>query len=147
GAYVLGIASWTKRWRKFFWWTLSMLLPLIIAGLVMWDRVIWLIQRLLLFQSHNFGWRIPALSPEGWLGMVQGPTLNGFDSWPPPTFAPFVGGALAFPFFQTARKSQARVFLVACLCVPAIAVYGYLSLRGYLLDNNGSYNAYKMFSV
>jgi hypothetical protein len=146
GAYVLGIASWTSRWRKFLWWALFMLLPLVIA-LAMWERVVWLFERLLLFQSHNFGWRIPALTPEGWLGMVHGPTLNGFDPWTRATLATIVVAALAVTFYQTARKSQARIFLVACLFVPALAGYGYLSLQGYLLDNNGSYNAYKMLSV
>lgn len=147
GVYVLGIASWTNRWRKLLRWTLSMLLPLVIAGLVMWERVVWLPERLLLFRTNDFGWRIPVLTPEGWLGMVHGPTLDGFVPWIRTSLAIIVVAALAVTFYQTARKSQAERFLVACLSVPALAGYSYLGLSGYLLDNNGSYDAYKMLSV
>ena len=58
-----------------------------------------------------------------------------------------VMASLAAAFFQTARRRQATGFLVICLLVPALAGYGYLSLRGYLLDNNASYDAYKLLSV
>ena len=54
--------------------------------------------------------------------------------WPPPSF-------------RREGRRQVTGFLVICLLVPALAGYGYLILRGYMLDNNASYDAYKLLSV
>jgi len=35
-----------------------------------------LVERFRLFQTYDFGWRIPVLTPEGWLGLVSGPELQ-----------------------------------------------------------------------
>jgi hypothetical protein len=147
GAYVLGMAIWKNRWPELVRWTLSMLLPLAAAGLILWERVAGLPERLLLFQAADFGWRIPAVTPEGWLGMVQGPTLGGFAPWARIMLALVVMTGLAAAFFLAARRRQANGFLVICFLLPALAGYGYLSLRGYMLDNNASYDAYKLLSV
>jgi hypothetical protein len=147
GAYVLGMTIWKDRWSELVRWTFFMFLPLAAAGVVLAERVAGLPERLVLFRTIDFGWRIPTFTPEGWLGMVQGPALDGFTLWARILLALVVMASLAATFFQTARRRQVTGFLVICLLVPALAGYGYLSLRGYMLDNNASYDAYKLLSV
>ena len=67
------------RWPKFVRWTFLMFLPLVATGLVLFARVAGLPERLMILRTNDIGWRIPALSPEGWLGMVPGAGLDGFS--------------------------------------------------------------------
>ena len=77
----LGMTIWKDRWPELVRWTFFMFLPLAAAGVVLAERVAGLPERLMLFQASDFGWRIPTFTPEGWLGMVQGPALDGFTLW------------------------------------------------------------------
>ncbi len=147
GAYVCGMAIWKDRWRGLVRWTLLMFLPLAAVGVVMAARVAGLPERLMLFQAYDFGWRIPALTPEGWLSMVRGPALDGFALWARITLAVVVTAALAVAFWRAARRRQVAGFVAICLSVPALAGYAYLILRGHRLDSNASYDAYKFLSV
>jgi len=58
-----------------------------------------------------------------------------------------VTAALAAAFWRAARRRQVASFVAICFSVPVLAGYTYLILRGYRLDNNSSYNAYKLLSV
>jgi hypothetical protein len=70
GTYVCGMTIWKDRWRGLVRWTLLMVLPLAAAGVIMAPRVAGLPERLMLFQTHDFGWRIPAVPG------VTNPTLS-----------------------------------------------------------------------
>jgi hypothetical protein len=48
---------------------------------------------------------------------------------------------------RAACQKAGASFVAICFSVPALAGYTYLILRGYRLDNNSSYNAYKLLSV
>ena len=79
--------------------------------------------------------------------MVQGPSLDGFTLWARILLALVVTTSLAAIFWRAARRRQVTGFVAICLSVPVLAGYSYLSLRGYRLDNNSSYDAYKLLSV
>src|SRR4051812_38553555 len=76
--WVGGIALWKGEWRRFTRWIMWMIVPLVGCGLIFAERVTGLAERFRLFQTYDFGWRIPVLSPEGWLGLVKTTDLDGF---------------------------------------------------------------------
>jgi hypothetical protein len=146
-AFVGGQTVWTGRWKDFGKWALLVLAPLALAGLVQWERVAGLAERLTLFRTYDFGWAIPGLSPEGWLGLLAEPALSPFDGPVRWLMAAGVVAAVVATLVKTGRVRPARVFLVLSLCVPVLIGYGYLLLRGARLGTNASYDAYKLLSV
>ncbi len=62
--------------------------------------------------------------------------------------AGLVTAALALALWRGVRGRCREGFFVAlCLTVPALAGYGYLHVRGWQLNTNASYDAYKFLSV
>ena len=127
-------------------WLLAMALPLVLAGAVFWTRLASLPERLRLFRTYDFGWPIPGISPEGWLGMVAGPDLSPFAAPLRLGLAALVTAALGLAL-ASGRIGGRRLRLAACLAVPVLAGYGYLLARGAVLHTNASYDAYKLFAV
>jgi hypothetical protein len=124
-----------------------MAVPLVVAGVILWERVAGLAERLALLQHFDFGWKIPLLGPEGWLGMVAKTTLaplSGAWRW-------VLGGAtvgmLGLALAWGARRRRRGVFLALCLTIPPLLGYGYLYFRGAQLGTNASYDAYKVLAV
>jgi hypothetical protein len=146
GTWVLGGALVQRRGAQLGRWILVMGAPLLVAGLLYAGRVGGLVERFLLFQEYDFGWKIPGMSPEGWLGLVDGPSLHPWPwVW---RIAALVLFGLAWGLALVRRPGgAARVWLVASLTVPAVAGYGLLLLRGAWLGTNASYDAYKLLSV
>jgi len=128
-------------------WLLVMLAPLAAALLLFAGRTSGLIERFLLFSQFDFGWRIPALSPEGWLGMVANSSLSPHAElfrWL--LSAMFAGAFVAALFYEQKQRSD-RVRIALALSLPAIAGYLILLVRGMLAGTNASYDAYKLLSV
>jgi hypothetical protein len=146
-AYAGGYALWRGEWRRLFRWGLIMLAPLVVSGAIFAERVAGLKERFVLFQAYDFGWRIPLLTPEGWLGMVAGPGLNAFAVGGRVALAVLVTAALVLALWRGVRARRREVFLALCLTVPALGGYGYLHLRGWQLGTNASYDAYKFLFV
>jgi hypothetical protein len=147
-AFAGGQALWKNDWRRLLRWTVLMLAPLVFVGIFFLDRVLGLVERFILFGQSDFGWRIPMLTPEGWLGMVAGPGLDGFSNsvlrWA------LGGGAIAllgFALMFGAKKRGRGTFLVFCLTVPIFIGYFFLLIRGARQGTNASYDAYKLFAV
>ncbi|MBS0633204.1 MAG: hypothetical protein JSS11_14935 [Verrucomicrobia bacterium] len=145
--FAAGCALWRGETRRITDWAVLMLAPLLGAALVSYERVDGLIERMSLFQQYDFGWRIPALGPEGWLGLVADGHLNahgGALRW-------LLGAAvlaLILAGWVAALKRGARTaFLAAVLCAPILAGYAYLEWRGVARGTNASYDAYKLFAV
>src|SRR5262249_27645181 len=78
-AYSGGLAVSRGEWKRLAGWGVAMLLPLAVSGAIFFDRVAGLAERFRLLRQYDFGWRIPALGPEGWLGMVRGPDLRAWE--------------------------------------------------------------------
>lgn len=146
-AYAGGQAAWRGEWLRLARWTVAMLAPLVACGLVFWERVAGLAERFALFQTYDFGWRIPALSPEGWLGIVRSSGLAPFPTLPRLALAAAAIGLLAVALLRAAKQRRQSAWVVVSLAGPALVGYGYLNLRGVQLGTNASYDAYKVLAV
>ncbi len=140
GGRVLAQGEWARLAR----WLGALLAPLAIAGVIFFERVAGLVERFTLFQTYDFGWRIPVLTPEGWLGLVSGPEMHAWSflglRW---LLAAGVSGMIAWALWHRPRGA----WLVASLTLPVLAGYAFLEVRGARLGTNASYDAYKVFAV
>jgi hypothetical protein len=110
-------------------------------------RLLGLADRFALFDEYDFGWFIPAFSPERWLGWFGN---AGLEFRPGPA-AWFIGGSgiglwLGWAWWAGRRAPERLVMAIACLA-PALAGYAVLEIQGYARGTNATYNAYKLFAV
>ena len=147
------VTGWTlekNEFRKLARWLGWLLLPLGASALFFYARAAGLVERFQLFRQYDFGWKIPLLRPEGWLGMVSGigprplGELSGAWSW-------ILGGVtvllLLGAWLLSIIKRWKQAWLVVAFLLPVMAGYAFLEWRGLQLGNNASYDAYKLFSV
>ncbi|HUJ44168.1 MAG TPA: hypothetical protein VLW52_11220 [Opitutaceae bacterium] len=146
-AFAGGLAAWRGMERRFLRWLGLMLAPLAACGLVFGERILGLMERFRLFRQYDFGWRIPAFSPEEWWGMVRGSDLSGYEPRLRLLLSLVLLAALIGALVRGARHRAAAVPLVLCLTVPVFIGYAYLEIRGATRGTNASYDAYKLFSV
>jgi hypothetical protein len=148
GTYVLVRAATQNDWKRLLGWIAAMAVPLVVAGLIFFARVSGLVERFLLFQTYDFGWRIPALLPEGWLGMVMGGDLRPWHwaglRWLLATV--FISG-FGWALLRATYERRWRVWLIGCTVVPVLAGYAFLEVRGIVKGTNASYDAFKLFAV
>lgn len=147
---VAGWALASGRWGRLMRWLGWLLLPLAVSGLFYFERATGLVERFLLFQKYDFGWKISMLWPEGWLGMIDGRgprplgEFTGALSWG-------LGGATLVLLIAAVTgswiKRRRQAWQVVAFILPVMAGYAYLQWRGIQLGNNASYDAYKLFSV
>ena len=144
GSHVLRTGAWARGVR----WLLVMLAPLVAASVFFWARVAGLVERFMLFQTYDFGWRIPLLTPEGWLGAVQGGDLRPW-AWAGLRWL-LAAGALAvlgWAIGRSIRNGRRRVWLIASVTIPILTGYAFLEIRGAVRGTNASYDAFKLFTV
>jgi hypothetical protein len=145
-AFVLGAAWRGRAGRRLLHWLLFMLLPLGFCAGLFADRVAGLVERFQLFRIYDFGWKIPVLWPEGWLGFVAG---TGLEPWPAVVRWPLVAialGLLIWGGVRAARRPGSRAWLALCAVLIPLAGYAYLEVRGAVLHTNASYDAYKLWA-
>jgi hypothetical protein len=147
-AYAGGLALWRRSWARFGRWLAVMLAPLAGCAVVFFERVAGLAERFTLLQTYDFGWPVPALTAEGWLGMVRGPDLAAWDffglRW---VLTVVVVGLLAWAVLRAAQQRARGLWLVAAITVPIVMAYLYLEARAAERGTNASYDAYKLFAV
>lgn len=143
-AYAGGCAFARREWRDFGRWAVVMLAPLIGCVVVFFGRAAGLVERFTLLRTYDFGWPIPPLTPEGWLGFVgRAPTLDGMGAgWR--IFLSLVFAAAVV--VAMARRRRFR-WVIVSVSVPALFGYAYLQYRGAALATNASYDAYKLLAV
>lgn len=147
-AYAGGWALWQRKWRRLAGWGAAMLAPLALVAAVFPGRVSGLAERFLLLQTYDFGWKIPALTAEGWLGIVQGPDLAAWDVWGVRwVLSGAVVGLLGWAFIRSAQQGSRAMWTALALCLPVLAGYWILQVRGAQLGTNASYDAYKLYAV
>jgi hypothetical protein len=145
---AVGWSAWSSRdVGRLLRWLAVMLLPLALAGVVWWDRVAGLWERFRLFQTYDFGWKIPFLTPAGWLGLVATPDLAPLPGLGGLALSVLVLTAALLALAARGTRSAGRAGLMAALVAVPLAGYFYLTWRGRTLGTNASYDAYKVIAV
>lgn len=145
-AVVSGWALVRGSWPKLVRWLLVMIGLLVLSGLFYFERFAGVIERLALF-NHGFGWGIALLTPEGWLGFLDGPWLTGYATALRVPLALMVTAIVLVAWWQKARRSQEAGWLVVGLTLPILAGYSWLQYKALSGGESISYQAYKLFSV
>lgn len=147
-AYAGGLALWRRAWGRLAQWIAIMLAPLVVCAAIFPGRVAGLAERLALLREYDFGWRVPALTAEGWLGLVHGPDLAAWEflglRW---VLATVIVGLVAWGVVRAWVVRPRVVWTVLALTVPILAAYLWLQVRGAERGTNASYDAYKLFAV
>jgi hypothetical protein len=147
-AYAGGLALAARAGRRFLCWLGWMLGPLLLCGAGFAGRVVGLAERFTLLQTYDFGWRIPALSAEGWLGLVADPRLEAWNAfglrW---LLSAGVIGVFGWALLRGVQQRRRGAWTVLAVVVPVLAGYLFLQARGARLGTNASYDAYKLFAV
>jgi hypothetical protein len=146
GAWLLAEACWRRDWRRPAR-VLGMVLGMLaVCVAVFWGRFDGLLERFQLMQQYNFGWPVPVLSPEGWLGMVRD---TGLHAWPVAVrsglSAVVIGGWLAGMVLLWRHRAD-RVLSALALTLPVLAGWGLLVWEA-RTRANASYDAYKLLAV
>ena len=143
GGQALRFRLWPQFWR----WLFQMLVPLGLAGLVYWERSAGIVERFMLFRATSFGWCIPALGPEGWLGITDGTWLKGYSGWLGSALMLSAGALIILGVVKSLRRFPMRGYIACASTVPILIGYALLELRAAYISPTASYDAYKLFSV
>jgi hypothetical protein len=146
-ACVGGWALAGGQWRELGRWAGRMLLVLGATGLFFYERMTGVVERFVLFQRADFGWKIPPLWPEGWLGFVRGAELKAVGAAEGMALATVILAAFAYACWRLWRRSPREGWRAAAYMLPVLAGYGILQWQGWHSGSNSSYDAYKLFSV
>jgi hypothetical protein len=146
-AFAVGWSMWAGTYARLGRWWAGMLAPLAVSALLMPERVAGLAERFLLLRQYNFGWKIPALSPEGWVGIVGGVLLQGYDSRVRWVLSAVVMAAFLTALAVALRRRRAMAFLALCLTVPILSGYVILLIQARAQGTNASYDAYKLLAA
>jgi hypothetical protein len=146
GAWLLA-EMWLRRdWRGPARVVVMLLAMLATCALLFWGRFDGLIERFQLFDQYDFGWPVPLLSPEGWLGMLQDIRLY---AWPRPVrlmLSALVLGLWLAGVILLWRRRRAAALAALALVLPVLAGWGLLVWEAQTRAN-ASYDAFKLFSV
>jgi hypothetical protein len=142
-----GQAIWYRLWPQFGRWLLQMLVPLGLAGLVYWERSAGVVERFMLFRATAFGWCIPAMGPDGWLGITDGTWLKGYSGWLGIALMTSAGVLILWGVAKGFRRFPSRAYIVCAVTIPILIGYALLEARAAYISPTASYDAYKLFSV
>ena len=145
-AYVGGSTLWSGSWLKLGHWMAVMLGMLVVSGLIYFERGAGVVERLILF-NNGFGWAVSVLTPEGWLGFLDGPWLDGYATALRIPVAISASALMVIPLFIGACRKLRVAFLALCIALPVLFGYWYLQLRVASIGASASYEAYKLFAV
>ena len=146
-AFTVGWTMWSGSYGRLGRWSVGMLAPLGVSALLMPERVAGLAERFLLLRQYDFGWKIPALSPEGWVGIVGGVLLQGYAPWVRWVLSGLVIAAFLMALAVALRRRRSMAFLALCLTVPILSGYAILLIQARAYGSNASYDAYKLLAA
>ena len=149
-APLAGAVGWwllrRNHWRA-LWRALTVFGSAVLAASVFgWERMEGFALRWNLHDTVEYGWPIPLLRPDGWLGLVSSAELHpvaGWWGWP---LAIALVAAMVWPWRKFARQDSLRAWTVAGLVGPVVAGYLILSVKGSVPGSNASYDAYKLLA-
>lgn len=143
GAQVIG----SRRWRPALAWAGVISIPLGATVVVFFERTAGLVERFLLFQQYDFGWKIPLLLTDGWLGLVRDIHLERHDGVLGLVLTVVFSVLLIVAIFRGVRERESGAFLALSAVLPIAVGYAFLQFRGASLGTNASYDAYKLLAV
>ncbi len=146
-AFVGGQCLWSGQWRQLGVWLGAMLVPLVVALVVFYERTAGLAERFLLFQQYDFGWKIPFLLTDGWLGLVEDIHLSRISGSASVLLVFVFTTLVVVAWLRGVHLRESPAFLAVSAVLPIAAGYAFLQVRGALLGTNASYDAYKLLAV
>lgn len=146
-AYVGGLTLWTRDWRRLAVWASGVGLLLGLTLVTFHERTLGLVERFMLFQQYDFGWKIPLLLTDGWLGMVENIHLERLSGPVGGVLTVSFSALIAWSLVRGGRAGKRTAFFALCAVVPIVVGYSFLQVRGYRLGTNASYDAYKLLAV
>ena len=146
GAGLLAWAWWRRDWRAPVRVAVMLAAMLALCAALFWGRFDGLIERFALFEQYNFGWPVPLLSPDGWLGLVSDPALR---AWPAIMRVVLSGAAVIGWVGGVAwlwRRQKKQALAALALTLPVLAGWAMLAWES-RVRANASYDAYKLLAV
>lgn len=126
---------------------LMVLAMLTVCAALFWGRFDGLIERFQLFEQYNFGWPVPLLTPEGWLGFLRDTALH---AWFLPARLAQIAFVVVLWFVGLIvlwrRGARGAALAAIALALPAAAGWGMLAWESQVRAN-ASYDAFKIVSV
>jgi hypothetical protein len=114
--------------------------------LLFWPRFSGIVERFQLFADHDYGWAVPLVSWDGWLGLVSDVYLEANPSaW---RWLVMLGLAAGWTVWLVMawRGHRAQALAAAALVLPVAAGWTILAWES-LARTNASYDAFKLISV
>ncbi len=131
-----------RDWRPVVRVGALLLSSLAACAVVFPGRFVGLAERFRLFEQYDFGWPVPLLTPEGWLGVVGGAQLAPWSGWRGPLA---VGAGLLLILGLRAVRRDAALRISGWLLTVGI---GWAMLAWESRTRvNASYDAYKVVAL
>jgi hypothetical protein len=144
--WVLGRAWIKARCRSVMQVGVTTGVALALCMLLCWPRFSGIVERFQLFSDYDYGWRVPLLSWDGWLGLVSDVYLEPVTAvWQPALTLGIGAGWLAWLFLAW-RRQRAQALSAAALVLPVVMGWTILAWES-LSRTNASYDAFKIISV
>ena len=117
------------------------------ASLILfWPRFAGIVERFQLFAGHDYGWPVPLVTWEGWLGLVRDVYLEGYvTSWRVVVMVVLAAG-WTWWMVHAWRTRRATAVAAAALVLPVAAGSAILAWAS-LHRSNASYDDFKIISV
>jgi hypothetical protein len=143
GLWVVVKRDWAGTLRV----VTGLVVTLVTTVILFHGRFEGIVERFSLLEEYNFGWFVPLVTPEGWLGLVRNHLLEG---WATPVrvmlAAVIVGLWMVGVVMLYRRRCMSRVVAAVAFVVPVVAGWAILSLES-RVRANASYDAYKILGV
>jgi hypothetical protein len=146
GGWLLAQVALRRDWRGAGRICTMLLAMLAACAVLFWTRFAGLAERFSLFEQYNFGWPVPRLTPEGWLGLVGDSSLNAWPGAVRPLLVALVLAGWLGGIGLLWRRQRARALVAVMFVVPLAAGWAILD-REAQVRANASYDAYKLLAV
>jgi hypothetical protein len=146
GAWLLGDACLRRNWREPARVAGMLLAAAAACAVLFWGRFDGLIERFRLFEQYDFGWPVPMLSAEGWLGLLRD---TGLHAWPQAVrfaLSAWVVMVWVAGIVMVWRRHRAAAIGALALVLPVLAGWSLLAWESRVRPN-ASYDAFKLLSV
>jgi hypothetical protein len=144
--WALGHVLVKRRGRAVLRVALVTAAALVVCAGLFWPRFAGIVERFQLFSDHDYGWRVPLISWEGWLGLVNDPYLEPIPSdWRWLILFALAAGWTAW-LIRAWRRQRPQALTAAALVLPVAAGWTLLAWES-LTRTNASYDAFKLLSV